>query len=108
VGRRRHPAAARGSRHATALLQRLVRELLETRDGTTYAFERLSGASIRHDLGGDHGLVGRVAPEFRFEDGSRLAELMRDGEGVLLDFERSCRVKRRAGRDGSGTSPRPP
>jgi hypothetical protein len=69
-------------------LQSLMRELLETRDGTTYAFERLSGASIRYDLDSEHPLVGRVAPEFRLqdEDGTRLADLMRDGEGVLLDF----------------------
>ncbi|GAA3560600.1 FAD-dependent oxidoreductase [Kribbella ginsengisoli] len=67
-------------------LQGLLHELFETRDGTTYAFERLSGASIRYDLGSEHPLVGRVAPEFRLEDGRRLADLMRDGEGVLLDF----------------------
>jgi 2-polyprenyl-6-methoxyphenol hydroxylase-like FAD-dependent oxidoreductase len=69
-------------------LRGLMRELLETRDGTTYAFERLSGASIRYGLGSEHPLLGRVAPEFRFEDGSRLADLMHDGEGVLLDFGR--------------------
>ncbi|MFI5708959.1 FAD-dependent oxidoreductase [Kribbella sp. NPDC051620] len=74
-------------------LQGLIRDLLETRDGTTYAFERLSGASIRYDLGSEHPLVGRVAPEFRLEDGRRLADLMRDGEGVLLDFSRRLRNK---------------
>lgn len=67
-------------------LQELVRELLETRDGTTYAFERLSGASIRYDLDSEQPLIGRVAPEFRLEDGTRLADLMHGGEGVLLDF----------------------
>ncbi|MEV6415446.1 FAD-dependent monooxygenase [Kribbella sp. NPDC051718] len=67
-------------------LQGLMHDLLQTRDGTTYAFERLSGASIRYDLGSEQPLVGRVAPEFRLEDGTRLADLMRAGEGVLLDF----------------------
>jgi 2-polyprenyl-6-methoxyphenol hydroxylase-like FAD-dependent oxidoreductase len=92
----RHPVGARvldWSRAQVATmapgsqaLQELVRELLETRDGTTYAFKRLSGASIRYDLGSEQPLVGRFAPEFRLEDGTRLAELMHGGEGVLLDF----------------------
>lgn len=71
--------------HAPAL-QGLIRELLGTRDGTTYAFGRMSGATIRYDLGSEHPLVGRSAPEFRLADGTRLGDLMRDGQGVVLDF----------------------
>jgi hypothetical protein len=78
-------ATMKPSSHAPAL-QGLIRDLLETRDGTTYAFERLSGAWIRYDLGSEQPLVGRIAPEFHLEDGTRLADLMHDGEGVLLDF----------------------
>ncbi|WP_327687669.1 FAD-dependent monooxygenase [Streptomyces tubercidicus] len=74
-------------------IQKVVRDLLGTRDGTTYVFQKLSGSSIRYDLGSDHPLVGRSAPEFRLEDGTRLGDLMRDGRGVALDFttDRSLR-----------------
>jgi 2-polyprenyl-6-methoxyphenol hydroxylase-like FAD-dependent oxidoreductase len=96
--RERHPVGARvldwsraqvatmapGS-HAPAL-QGLIRDLLGTRDGTTYAFKRLSGSTIRYDLGSEHPLVGRVAPEFRLVNGTRLGDLMQDGGGVVLDF----------------------
>jgi 2-polyprenyl-6-methoxyphenol hydroxylase-like FAD-dependent oxidoreductase len=71
--------------HAQAV-QRLIRDLLDTRDGTTYVFGKLSGSSIRYDLGSEHPLVGRNAPDFRLEDGTRLGEQMRDGRGVALDF----------------------
>ncbi|MFF8729371.1 FAD-dependent monooxygenase [Streptomyces sp. NPDC015171] len=71
--------------HAQAI-QAVVRDLLGTRDGTTYVFQRLSGASFRYDLGGEHPLIGRSAPDLRLEDGSRLGDLMQDGRGVALDF----------------------
>ncbi|MDT0449171.1 FAD-dependent monooxygenase [Streptomyces hesseae] len=96
--RERHPIGARvldWSRAQVATMRldphgqavrALIRDLIGTRDGTTYAFERMSGSSVRHDLGSDHPLVGRNAPDFRLEDGTRLADLMRDGQGVALDF----------------------
>ena len=96
--RERHPVGARvldwsraqvavmkpGS-HAPAL-QSFVRDLLGTRDGTTYAFERTSGTAIRYDLGSELPLVGRNAPDFRLTDGTALGDLLRDGRGVVLDF----------------------
>jgi 2-polyprenyl-6-methoxyphenol hydroxylase-like FAD-dependent oxidoreductase len=72
-------AVMRPDPHAQAL-QGLVRDLLGTRDGTTYVFGRTSGSAIRYDLASEHPLVGRSAPDFR------LADLMRDGRGVVLDF----------------------
>ncbi|MCL7496507.1 MULTISPECIES: FAD-dependent monooxygenase [Streptomyces] len=78
-------AAMRPDPHGQAI-QAVVRDLIGTRDGTTYMFERLSGASIRYDLGSEHPLVGRSAPDLRLEDGTRLGDLMRDGRGVALDF----------------------
>lgn len=77
--------------HAQAV-QAVVRDLIGTRDGTTYVVERLSGAWIRYDLGGDHPLVGASAPEFRLEDGTRLGDLMEDGRGVVLDFSTDRRL----------------
>ncbi|MER0478832.1 FAD-dependent monooxygenase [Streptomyces sp. Edi2] len=78
-------AAMRPDPHGQAV-QGVIRDLLGTRDGTTYVFQRVSGSSIRYDLGGEHPLVGRSAPDLRFEDGTRLGDLMRDGRGVALDF----------------------
>jgi hypothetical protein len=77
--------------HAQAI-QGVIRDLLGTRDGTTYIVDKLSGSWIRYDLGGDHPLVGRSAPDFQLEDGTRLGELMRDGRGVLLDFRSNLEV----------------
>ncbi|MER7834749.1 FAD-dependent oxidoreductase [Streptomyces sp. NPDC096040] len=71
--------------HAQAI-QGVIRDLIETRDGTTYVLDRMSGQAIRYDLGSEHPLVGRPAPEFRLEDGTRLGDLMQDGRGVALDF----------------------
>ncbi|MFI5693483.1 FAD-dependent monooxygenase [Kribbella sp. NPDC051586] len=64
----------------------LIRDLLDTRDGTTYVVSKLTGYWIRYDLGDEHPLVGRSAPDLCLEDGTRLGELMQDGRGVLLDF----------------------
>jgi hypothetical protein len=67
-------------------LRQLVRDLLDTRDGTTHVFRNTSGLSHRYDLGSDQPLVGRTAPDFRFSDGTRLGDLLHEGQGVALDF----------------------
>ncbi|GAA1678267.1 FAD-dependent monooxygenase [Kribbella yunnanensis] len=67
-------------------MQGVMRDLLDTPDGAQYIYSKISGMANRYDLGSDHPLVGRIAPEFRLEDGTRLADLMQDGHGVLLDF----------------------
>ncbi|WP_129311496.1 FAD-dependent oxidoreductase [Streptomyces sp. L2] len=74
-------------------VQALVRDLLATPAGTTYVYKKLSGLSVRHDLGGDHPLTGRLAPEFRLTDGTRLADLMREGHGAVLDFTPDHRLR---------------
>jgi hypothetical protein len=96
--RERHPVGARvldWARAQTAVMrpdphsqaiQAIVQDLLGTREAATYVYERVSGASIRYDLGSDEPLVGRNAPDFQLTTGKRLGELMRDGRGVLLDF----------------------
>ncbi|WP_410565761.1 FAD-dependent monooxygenase [Amycolatopsis sp. cmx-4-61] len=78
-------AVMRPDPHSRAI-QAVVGDLLATRDGTTYVFERTSGTSIRYDLGSEQPLVGHNAPDFRLADGTRLGELMHDGRGVLFDF----------------------
>ncbi|MFE7571711.1 FAD-dependent oxidoreductase [Streptomyces sp. NPDC057539] len=67
-------------------LRRLVRDLMSTPDGTTQVYRRTSGLFHHYDLGHEHSLVGRSAPDFRFDDGTRLGDLMHQGRGVALDF----------------------
>ncbi|MFC5663917.1 FAD-dependent oxidoreductase [Kitasatospora misakiensis] len=71
--------------HARAL-RGVLRDLLGTGDGTTYVFAWMSGSANPYDLGGEHPLTGRSAPDFRLADGTRLGDLLRDGRGVVLDF----------------------
>ncbi|MFE0023982.1 FAD-dependent monooxygenase [Amycolatopsis sp. NPDC059021] len=89
---RAQTTAMRPDAHGQAV-QGVLRDLLGTRDGTTYVFEKVTGASIRHDLGSERPLVGRNAPDFRLEDGTRLGDLMRDGRGVVLDFSSDQRLR---------------
>jgi hypothetical protein len=85
-------AIMRPDPHAQAI-QGVVRDLLGTRDGTTYVFDTVSGSSVRYDLGSEHPLVGRNAPDLRFEDGDRLGDLLREGRGVALDFSVDQRLR---------------
>lgn len=77
----------------TRALQSILRDLLATRDGATYFAERVWGVSLRYDLGEEHPLVGRSCPDFELEDGTRLGTLLRDGNGVLLDFDRQASLR---------------
>ncbi len=77
----------------TRALASIVRDLIGTRDGATYFAERVWNVSLRYDLGSEHQLVGRSAPDFELEDGGRLGALLRDGNGVLLDFDQQASLK---------------
>ena len=79
-------ALMRPSRSSRAL-EAIIRDLIETRDGATYFAERVWGVSLRYDLGAGHPLVGRSVPDFELIDGSRVGELLREGRGLLLDFD---------------------
>ncbi|MFF2554011.1 FAD-dependent monooxygenase [Nocardia sp. NPDC058058] len=74
-------------------IQAVIRDFIATRDGSTYVFETITGLATRYDLGGAHPLIGRNAPDFRLDDGSRLADLMYDGLGVALDFSDDHRLR---------------
>jgi 2-polyprenyl-6-methoxyphenol hydroxylase-like FAD-dependent oxidoreductase len=76
------------SPHGQAI-QAVVRDLIGTPDGATYVYQRITGLTSRYDLGSEHPLVARNAPDFQLEDGTRLGELLQDGRGVLLDFHRA-------------------
>lgn len=71
---------------STRALEAIVRDLIETEDGTTYFAGRVWGVSLRYDLGSDHPLVGRSVPDFKLVDGQRVGELLRQGKALLLDF----------------------
>lgn len=78
-------AIMRPDPHAAAIAS-VIRGLIDTRDGTTYFAEKISGVGLRYNLGGDHPLIGRSSPDFEFEDGTRLGTLLHDGKALLLDF----------------------
>jgi hypothetical protein len=66
-------------------LRAIIGDLIATRDGATYFAERVWGVSVRYDLGSDHPLVGRSAPDFALIDETRLNEHLRQGRALLLD-----------------------
>ena len=108
--RERHPVGAqvldwsraqvalmRPSRSSRAL-EAIIRDLIDTRDGATYFAERVWGVSLRYDLGDSYPLVGRGAPDFELIDGTKLGELLREGRGLLLDFDARAPLRALAGR----------
>ena len=68
-------------------LEAIIRDLIDTGDGATYFAERVWGVSLRYDLGGNHPLVGRSAPDFELVDGTKLGEILGKGKGLFLDFD---------------------
>jgi 2-polyprenyl-6-methoxyphenol hydroxylase-like FAD-dependent oxidoreductase len=78
-------AIMRPNPHSQAIAS-VIRDLINTKDGTSYFVEKVSGILLRYDLPGDHPLIGRSAPDLEFEDGSRIGPLLHDGTGLLLDF----------------------
>lgn len=81
-------AIVRPDPHARAIAS-VMRDLIATKDGTHYFVEKISGVSMQYDLGGEHPLVGRSAPDFELEGETRLGDLLHDGHGLLLDFTAS-------------------
>jgi hypothetical protein len=71
---------------ATRALNAVFRDLMSTPDGATYIAGRVWGVLTHYNLGGEHPLVGHSVPNFEFEDGTTMNELMHEGRGVLLDF----------------------
>jgi FAD binding domain len=74
-------------------LNAIFRDMMETRDGATYVAGRVWGVTTHYELDGDHPLVGYSVPNFEFEDGTRISELMHGGQGILLDFAMNISLK---------------
>lgn len=85
-------AIMRPNPHSRAIAG-VIRDLINTREGTSYFVEKISGVSLRYHLAGDHPLIGRSVPDFEFDDGCRIGALLHDGLGLLLDFERSEKLR---------------
>lgn len=83
---------------STRALEAIIRDLIDTRDGATYFAERVWGVSLRYDLGDGHPLVGRSVPDFELRDGTKLGELLRNGKGLLLDFDARAQLRALAAR----------
>ncbi|WP_371616976.1 FAD-dependent oxidoreductase [Streptomyces sp. NBC_00454] len=112
----RHPAGARvlewRTRAQIALmrpepqaraLRGVVEELTGSVAGTTYFAKQLAGVAQRYDLGlpGAHPLTGRSAPDLELADGTRLADLLHEGRGLLLDLADGTGLRAEAeGHDG--------
>jgi 2-polyprenyl-6-methoxyphenol hydroxylase-like FAD-dependent oxidoreductase len=78
-------------------LYAIIRDLMDTRDGATYFAARVWGVNIDYDPDAEHLLTGRSAPNFELEDGITIGHLMRDGRGILLDFDMNTSLKTLAG-----------
>ncbi len=63
----------------------VVDDLMNTTAGATYFAKRISGVWQRYDLGGGE-LTGRSAPDLELDDGTRLADHLHAGRGLLLDL----------------------
>jgi 2-polyprenyl-6-methoxyphenol hydroxylase-like FAD-dependent oxidoreductase len=85
--------ALSGKDEAAAALRELMGELLRYDEPLRHVGELLEGADVRYPMPGNgawpHPLVGGFAPDLAVDtsDGrTRVAELLRPGHGVLLDF----------------------
>jgi 2-polyprenyl-6-methoxyphenol hydroxylase-like FAD-dependent oxidoreductase len=67
-------------------IRAVVGDLVGTVTGTTYFAKKISGVWQRYDLPGDHPWVGASAPDLAFADGTRLADHLHDGTGVVVDL----------------------
>jgi hypothetical protein len=83
---------------ATRALAAIVRELVATGDGATYFAGQVWGVALRYDFGSSHPLVGRSVPDFELADGTRVATLLRDGRGLVLEFDRGASLRALASR----------
>ncbi|MFM0206168.1 FAD-dependent monooxygenase [Paraburkholderia sediminicola] len=78
---------------STRALAAVIRDLIETRDGATYFAERVWGVSLRYTLGTTHPLIGRSTPDFELVNGTKVGSLLREGKGLLLEFDPSASLR---------------
>jgi 2-polyprenyl-6-methoxyphenol hydroxylase-like FAD-dependent oxidoreductase len=69
-----------------AALRELFKELLQLPSVAGHMAHLLAGSDVRYDVGNDHPLTGRLAPDLTLEDGRRISDLLHQGRPVLLDL----------------------
>lgn len=78
---------------AARALYGIVGDLMNTSDGATYFAGRVWGVLSHYNFAGGHPLAGYSVPNFEFEDGTTIGDMMHDGTGILLDLEGSALLK---------------
>lgn len=73
-------------------LRTLFGELLATPDGSAHIAGLLAGSDVRYDVGDAHRLSGYFVPDYVFDDGRRIAELLHSGRPMLLDLSGGAHV----------------
>jgi len=74
-------------------LNAIMRDLMITRDGATYMAGRVWGMGLHYNFDGKHPITGYSCPNFEFEDGTTLGDLMHTGKTILLDFTNDTALK---------------
>jgi 2-polyprenyl-6-methoxyphenol hydroxylase-like FAD-dependent oxidoreductase len=69
-----------------AALRELFKELLQLPSVAEHMAHLLAGSDVRYDVGDDHRLAGRLAPDLTLDDGRRISDLLHQGRPVLLDL----------------------
>ncbi|KAA0098524.1 FAD-dependent oxidoreductase [Mycolicibacterium sp. P1-18] len=67
-------------------LRALLGELFDESQVRNHMAHLLAGSDVRYPIGDPHPLSGYLAPELTLDDGTRLAELLRDARPLLLDL----------------------
>ncbi|WP_259069873.1 FAD-dependent monooxygenase [Mucilaginibacter sp. X4EP1] len=81
-------------------LNAIMRDLMNTHDGATYFAARVWGVFTHYNLDGTHPLTGYSVPNFELADGTKIGELMHNGNGILLDFDNNTSLKALSGEYG--------
>ena len=84
--------ALMGPKRRGLALTSVIADCNGIRDGATNLAKKISGVWQRYDLPGDHPLIGRSAPDFEFEDGSRLGDYCREAHALLFNFGNDARI----------------
>ncbi|HJT96527.1 MAG TPA: FAD-dependent monooxygenase [Mycobacterium sp.] len=69
-----------------AALRKLFNELLQLPSVAEHMAHLLAGSDVRYDVGDDHPLAGRLAPDVTLDDGRRIPDFLHRGRPVLLDL----------------------
>ncbi|WP_344473481.1 FAD-dependent monooxygenase [Nonomuraea monospora] len=110
----RHPVAARVLRNARAqvalmrpgaqveALREVLGEVIGLREGRRYFAGMMDGTAIDYAPGAAEPLVGRFVPDLRLTGTAGVAELLRDGRGLLIGFAQAGAGQAGTARAGGG------